>query len=174
VLSQQETVALYAYQSGGNIGHENGSELFIGSTGRGSPEIIDFYDQTSGAYLGQASVVPNSDGSGTATATWGGYATGDYNLAVGNYSIIAVYSGDDNFSGSQSSGTSVNVVGDTLSFGNSLSVSGPGCDAGTSQEGNMATLSGTVTGLDEAPGFTVAVDWGDDTQGKGTGTILTR
>ena len=129
----------------------------------GNTGTVDFYDQTSGNYLGQANVVPSNDDSGMGTATWGGCATGDYNLAVGSYSIIAVYSGDDNFSGSQSSGTSVNVVGDTLSFGNSLSVSGPGCDSGISYEGDAATLSGTVTGLDGAA-FSVSVNWGDGTQ----------
>ena len=84
-----------------------GSELFIGSTGRGSPGTVDFYDTVTGQYLGAADLNPNDDGSGSATATWSGLAGTGYNLALGGHKVIAVYSGNDNFNGSQSSGTTV-------------------------------------------------------------------
>ena len=70
-----------------------------------NPETVDFYDTVTGQYLGQGNLVPKNDGSGAATATWTGYAenwngfpgdTPSYNLGVGGYSIIAVYSGDTN------------------------------------------------------------------------------
>ena len=68
-----------------------------------SPETVAFYDTVTGQFLGTADLSPKSDGSGAATATWTGYAenwngfpggTPSYNLGVGGYSIIAVYSGD--------------------------------------------------------------------------------
>ncbi len=85
-----------------------------------NPKTVDFYDTVTGQYLGQGNLVPKNDGSGrprppgpgtrkTGTVSPG---TRSYNLGVGGYSIIAVYSGDANFTGSQSSGTAMNVVGD--------------------------------------------------------------
>jgi hypothetical protein len=144
---------------------KRGQNYLSAQRAEGNTGTVDFYDQNTGQFLGQADLNPTGDPSGSATASLNVYAeeTDNYNLGIGSYSIIAVYSGDDNFSGSQSSGTSVNVVGDTLSFGNSLSVSGPGCDSGISYEGDAATLSGTVTGLDGAA-FSVSVNWGDGTQ----------
>ena len=120
-------------------------------------ETVDFYDQTSGQFLGEANLVPNNDG--TATATWSGTADNEentfaYNLGIGSYSIIAVYNGDDNFNGSQSGGTPITVGGNGLSLG-MASVT-------PVDEGQLATLTDTVTGLDGA-GFRAVVNWGDGT-----------
>ena len=125
-------------------------------------ETVEFYDTVTGQYLGQADLNPTGNPSGSATATWYGTAenmesTAGYNLGIGSYSIIAVYNGDSNFNGSQSSSTAMNVNGDGLSLGNSLSVGW-----GTINEGTTATLSGTVSGLNGAA-FSVTVNWGDGT-----------
>ena len=112
-------------------------------TGQGTPTgSVEFYDGT--ADLGAGTAGSNGQWSLTTSA-----------VPPGNQTLTAVYSGDDNFTGSQSGGTSVNVVGDGLSLGNSLSVRW-----GTINEGNVATISGTVSGLDGVA-FSVAVDWGD-------------
>jgi hypothetical protein len=55
--------------------------------------MIDFYDQNTGDYIGQASVGTTGDGSGSATATWYGFATGDYNLGVGSSQIPGKFRG---------------------------------------------------------------------------------
>ena len=109
-----------------------------------------------GQYLGAADLNPNNDGS--ATATWTGYAqdTANYNLGIGSYSIIAVYNGDSNFTGSQSSGTAMTVDG------NGLSISG--LAPSSINEGTTASLSGTVSGLNGAA-FSVTVNWGDGQSG---------
>jgi len=75
--------------------------------------------------------------------------------------ITAVYSGDDNFASSQStdpngSSASVNVVGETLSLD---------CSGETLFEGDVGSVSGTVSNLDGAA-FTVEVDWGDGHNGQ--------
>jgi RHS repeat-associated protein len=124
-------------------------------------ETVDFQDLTTGQDLGWATLTPNSDGS--ATATWSGLADNDYNLALGGHKIIAVYSGDDNFSGSQSpcDQPNINVVGEPLT----VSLGSPtwsGSDPDTMYQGETATLSGNVSGLDGAA-FSVNVDWGDGT-----------
>ena len=112
-------------------------------TGQGTPTgSVEFYDGSTDVGAGTA----GSNGQWSLTTSA---------VPPGNQVIAAVYSGDDNFTGSQSGGTSVNVVGDGLSLGNSLSLRW-----GTISEGNAATLSGTVSGLDGVA-FSVAVDWGD-------------
>ena len=73
---------------------------------------------------------------------------------------MAVYSGDNNFAGSQSdaqSGETVAVQGETLTLG-TASVVGPAYGDGDFR--GVATLSDTVSGLDGAA-FTVKVNWGD-------------
>ena len=125
-----------------------------------------------GQYLGQGNLVPKNDGSGAATATWTGYAenwngfpgdTPSYNLGVGGYSIIAVYSGDANFTGSQSSGTAMNVVGDPISITNA--VVGDYFCYSVVYEGDDGVLEGDVCGLDGA-GYTLNVNWGDGQGGS--------
>ena len=69
---------------------------------------------------------------------------------------MAVYSGDDNFAGSQSTGT-VSVAGETLAF---ASLNG----GGLMNEGSTASVSGNVSNLDGAA-FSVSVDWGDGQSG---------
>ena len=81
-------------------------------------------------------------------------------LALGSHTILAVYSGDDSFSSSaltdpNGSSASVNVVGQTLSIDSLYLVGG-----GTVCQGSVATLKGTVSGLDGAA-FSVTVVWGD-------------
>ena len=119
-----------------------------------------------GQFLGTADLSPKND-SGSATATWTGYAekwtgycggTSSYNLGVGGYSIVAVYGGDANFKGSQSSGTTMKVVGEPISITNAVV-----CDylgSGVIYEGDDGVLQGDVYGLDGA-GYTLTVDWGD-------------
>ena len=137
-----------------------------------NPETVDFYDTVTGQYLGQGNLVPKNDGSGAATATWTGYAenwngfpgdTPSYNLGVGGYSIIAVYSGDANFTGSQSSGTAMNVVGDPISITNA--VVGDYFCYSVVYEGDDGVLEGDVCGLDGA-GYTLNVNWGDGQGGS--------
>ena len=89
--------------------------------------------------------------------------TANYNLGIGSYSIIAVYSGDDNFDGSQSAGTAMNVVGNGVSLAG-LSVTPPTYGYGDYR--TEATLSDTSSAdfakLD-GQAFSVTVNWGDGT-----------
>ena len=126
-----------------------------------------------GQYLGQGNLTPNDDGS--ATATWTGYAenwngfpwgTPSYNLGVGGYSVIAVYGGDANFTGSQSGGAAMNVVGEPITITNA--VVGDYFCYSVVYEGDDGVLQGDVSGLDGA-GYTLNVDWGDGQSG-GSGT----
>ncbi len=85
-------------------------------------------------------------------------------FALGSHAIAAVYSGDDNFAGSQSdpnqSGATVNVKGETLSIGD-LVVTSPDPDEAYAGEGDLVTVSEeSISNLDGAA-FTVEVDWGD-------------
>ena len=139
----------------------------------GNRETVDFYDTVTGQYLGQGNLTPNDDGS--ATATWTGYAenwngfpwgTPSYNLGVGGYSVIAVYGGDANFTGSQSGGAAMNVVGEPITITNA--VVGDYFCYSVVYEGDDGVLQGDVSGLDGA-GYTLNVDWGDGQSG-GSGT----
>jgi hypothetical protein len=114
----------------------------------GDGETVDFYDETTGVDLGTVNLVANGDG--TSSATWETSA-----LSLGSQTITAVYSGDDNFAGSQST-QSVSIVGEGLSVSVG-SIQSPG-------SAGVGTLSGSVSGLDGAA-FTVAVDWGDGLSG---------
>ncbi len=104
-------------------------------------------------------LTPKNDGSGTASAA---FQTSD--LALGNHTIVAIYSGDDNFSSSEStdpngSSASVSVVGQTLSINIGLVTSqAPGTTC--YYEGDLATLPVNISNLYGAA-FTVTVDWGD-------------
>ena len=131
-----------------------------------NPEMVDFYDTVTGQYLGQGNLTPNNDGS--ATATWTGTAgnmegTANYNLGIGSYSIIAVYSGDSNFNGSQSTGTPMNVVRDPISISNAA-VWDYFCYT-VVYEGDDGVLKGDVSGLDGAR-YTLNVNWGDGQGGN--------
>ena len=139
----------------------------------GNRETVDFYDTVTGQYLGQGNLTPNDDGS--ATATWTGYAenwngfpwgTPSYNLGVGGYSVIAVYGGNANFTGSQSGGAAMNVVGEPITITNA--VVGDYFCYSVVYEGDDGVLQGNVSGLDGA-GYTLNVDWGDGQSG-GSGT----
>ncbi len=113
---------------------------------------VEFYDGS--ADLGPADLTANTDG--TSSATW---TTTD--LSLGSHTITAVYSGDNNFSGSQSDASqpNVDVVGQSLSL-STLTVGGALNGDGQLADGSDARVSGTVYGLDGAA-FTVAVRWGD-------------
>ena len=123
--------------------------------GEGNAETVDFQDQTTGQDLGTVALTANSDGTATAV-----FQTA--NLALGSHTIIAIYSGDDNFASSAStdpngSSAPVTVVGQGLSF---ASPSG----GGILSEGRTAGVSGTVSGLDGAA-FSLNVVWGDGQSG---------
>ena len=63
--------------------------------GEGNAETVDFQDQTTGQDLGTVALTANSDGTASAV-----FQTSD--LALGSHTIIAIYSGDDNFASSAS------------------------------------------------------------------------
>ncbi len=123
----------------------------VDSPGSGTPTGgVEFYDGSTD--LGAGAL----DGSGHASLT-----TSD--VVPGSHTITAVYSGDDNFPGSQST-ASVSVVGETLSIDNPVVTPFTPVDAygyeGDLYEGDVATVSGGVSNLDGAA-FTVEVNWGD-------------
>ncbi len=117
----------------------------VNSPGNGTPTgNVEFWDGTGDL------------GAGSYDSTSGEWTVGANTLAPGAHQITAVYSGDSNFSTSQSQATTITVDGDGLSLGNSLSLASDG----TINEGTTATLSGTVSGLNGAA-FSVTVNWGD-------------
>ena len=86
-----------------------------------------------------------------------------YNLGIGSYSIIAVYNGDDNFNGSQSSGSGDDRPGPNgfpferfaACFGRLVASNSPQFPGSIGKnisvsEGYAARVSGTVSGLDGA------------------------
>ncbi len=122
--------------------------------GEGNAETVDFQDQTTGQDLGTVALTANSDGTASAV-----FQTSD--LALGSHTIIAVYSGDDNFASSASTDTNgssaaVTVVGEALSF---ASLYRPG-GGPTGSQGGIDILYGRISGLDGAA-FRVTVVWGD-------------
>ena len=106
----------------------------------------------------------------TARPTWRGHGghAGQWSLTTsavppGNQTITAVYSGDDSFSGSQSTAT-VNVVGETISIG-TLYVTSGGSNPSMVYVGDTAILSGSVSNLDGAA-FMATVYWGGSQNGQ--------
>ncbi len=111
-------------------------------SGAGTPTgTVDFYDETTGEDFGTAGL----NGSGVASLPVSDFALGDH-------SIIASYSGDDNFPGSDSSAAAISITAPPISITN-VSFSPT-----TVTKGNVATLTGTVANIDGA-GFTVYVEW---------------
>ena len=111
-------------------------------SGNGPPTgTVDFYDETTGADLGTAWLESNGAASLCVSV-----------LALGGHTITATYSGDNNFPTSQAS-TSVTITPQTLSIEN-VSI------ASTIDKGGIATLTGSVAGLDGA-GFILTVGWGE-------------
>ncbi len=86
-------------------------------------------------------------------------------MLPGNQTITAVYSGDDNFAGSQSAATAVNVTGETISIG-TLYVTSGGSNPSMVYVGDTAILSGSVSNLDGAA-FMATVYWGGSQNGPG-------
>ncbi len=120
-------------------------------TGEGTPTgSVEFYNGATDL------------GAGTAGSA-GQWSLTTSAVPPGNQTITAVYSGDDSFSGSQSTAT-VNVVGETISIG-TLYVTSGGSNPSMVYVGDTAILSGSVSNLDGAA-FMATVYWGGSQNGQ--------
>ena len=113
-------------------------------------ETVEFYDQTTG----------NDLGTGTYDTSSQQWTLNTSDVAMDGDTIVAVYSGDGNFAGSQGTAT---VVGHTLSVDSPVVTYPSGSDDAYTFQGDVVTLSDGVSNLDGAA-FTVAIDWGDGGQ----------
>ena len=113
-------------------------------------ETVEFYDQTTG----------NDLGTGTYDTTSQQWTLNTSDVAMDGDTVVAVYSGDGNFAGSQGTAT---VVGHTLSVDSPVVTYPSGSDDAYTFQGDVVTLSDGVSGLDGAA-FTVTIDWGDGGQ----------
>ena len=116
---------------------------------------VEFYDGSTDLGPGSYNVYSSTPlGLGVYEGSQWTLTLGPWSPALGSHTITAVYSGDNNFAGGQSSTTLNNV-------GQQLFIPGVGVNNfGQISGGGVAIVSGTVNNLDGAA-FTVTVHWGD-------------
>ena len=122
---------------------------------------MEFYDGSTDLGPGSYNVYSSTPlGLGVYEGSQWTLTLGPWSPALGSHTITAVYSGDNNFAGGQSS-TTLNNVGQQL-FIPGVGVNNFGQISGG---GGIAIVSGSVGNLDGAA-FTVTVDWGDGEDGQ--------